>query len=90
METQKMRSGWMPRLLRCIVEHRARQGAIRELCRTPGWRLRDMGIDRGRIPEIVDALLARRRALAAENRRMTGAGPAAGVLDEMAASEAPI
>ncbi len=90
METQKMQSGWMPRLLRWIAEHRARQGAIRELCRMPGWRLRDMGIDRGRIPEIVDGLLARQRALAAESRRTTGTGPAAGVLDEVTVSEAPV
>ncbi len=90
METQKTLWGRIPRLLRWIAEHRARQGAIRQLCRMPGWRLRDMGIDRGRIPEIVDGLLARNRALAAESRRITGSGPAAGVLDEVTVSEAPV
>jgi len=90
MESPRMNQGRILRLFRWIAEHRARQGAIRELCRTPGWRLRDMGIERGRIPEIVDGLLARQRALAVENRRITGAGPAAGVLDEVAVSEAPI
>ena len=90
MESQKTHWGRIPRLFRLIAEHRARQGAIRELCRMPGWRLRDLGIDRGRIPEIVDGLLARKRALAAESRTTTGTGPAAGVLDEVTVSEAPI
>ena len=90
METGKIHSGWMRRLLRWVAEHRARQGAIRQLCRMPGWRLRDMGIDRGRIPEIVDGLLARQRALAAESLSATETGQAAGVLDEATVSEAPV
>lgn len=90
METHKTNEGRIPRLFRWIAEHRARQGAIRELCRMPGWRLRDMGIDRGRIPEIVDGLLARNRALAADRRTTPGTGPAAGVLDEVTVSEAPV
>ncbi len=90
METQKTLEGRIPRLFRWIAEHRARQGAIRQLCRMPGWRLRDMGIDRGRIPEIVDGLLARQRELAAESRSTTGTRPAAGMLDEATVSEAPI
>ena len=90
METQKALQGRTSRFFRWIAEHRARQGAIRELCRMPGWRLRDMGIERGRIPEIVDGLLARERALEAEKRRMTGAGPAAEVLDDVTVSEAPV
>jgi hypothetical protein len=81
--------GRIPRLFRWIAERRARQVAIGELCRTPGWRLRDLGIERGRIPEIVDGLLARKRKAAAENRPVTGSGPAAGVLDEAAVSQAP-
>ncbi len=90
MESQKMQLGRIPRLIRWIAEHRARQGAIRELCRMPGWRLRDMGIDRGRIPEIVDGLLARHRTQVAKHRSTTGTGPAAGVLDEVAVSEATV
>ncbi|HSS63977.1 MAG TPA: hypothetical protein VLS27_06055 [Gammaproteobacteria bacterium] len=90
MELRKTHWGWIPRLVLWISEHRARQGAIRELCRLPGWRLRDLGIERGRIPEIVDGLLARKRVPAVENRRTTGAGPAAGVLDEAVVSEAPV
>lgn len=90
MESLKSPWGWIPRVFRWIVEHSARQSAIRALYRTPGWRLRDMGIERGRIPEIVDGLLARKRALAAENRRIPGAGQAAGGLGETAVSEASV
>ncbi|MDH3315310.1 MAG: hypothetical protein OER43_06035 [Gammaproteobacteria bacterium] len=90
MESSKTRWGRIPRILRWIVEHSARQSAIRALYRMPGWRLRDMGIERGRIPEIVDGLLARKRALAAENRRIPGAGQAAGSLDGATVSEAPV
>ena len=90
METISARPGRISRLIGWIAERHARQSAIRELCRMPGWRLRDMGIDRGRIPEIVDGLLARKRALLAESRRKTGSGPAVGVLDEVTASEAPV
>jgi hypothetical protein len=61
---------------------------MRTLYRTPGWRLRDLGIERGRIPEIVDSLLARQRALAVENRRKPGAGTATGALEGTAVSEA--
>ncbi len=90
MESLKAPRGWIPRIFRWIVEHSARQSAMRALYRMPGWRLRDMGIERGRIPEIVDGLLARKRALAAENRRIPGAGQAAGGLGGAAISEASV
>ncbi len=90
MESLKSRSGRIPRILRWIVEHRARQAAIRTLYRTPGWRLRDLGVERGRIPEIVDGLLARQRALEAENRRKPGAGTATGALEGATVSEASV
>ena len=50
------------RVARRLSDWHNRQRAIRELCTMPGWRLRDIGIERGRIPEIVDALLAQNAA----------------------------
>jgi uncharacterized protein YjiS (DUF1127 family) len=50
------------RIARRLANWHDRQRAIRELCTMPGWRLRDIGIERGRIPEIVDALLAQKAA----------------------------
>jgi len=53
-------SGKLRRIARQLSDWHDRQRAIRELCIMPGWRLRDLGIERARIPEIVDALLAKK------------------------------
>ena len=55
-------SGKLRRIARQLSDWHNRQRAIRELCIMPGWRLRDLGIERARIPEIVDALLEIGRA----------------------------
>ena len=39
--------------------YQQRRLAIRELSRMSDWRLQDMGILRGQIPEVVDGLIAR-------------------------------
>jgi uncharacterized protein YjiS (DUF1127 family) len=59
-------SGKLRRMARQLSDWHDRQRAIRELCIMPGWRLRDLGIERARIPEIVDALLAKKATAEAE------------------------
>ena len=46
--------------VRRIMDGVDRRRAIVELARMQDWRLMDLGIERGRIPEIVDGLIARR------------------------------
>lgn len=89
MELLKTQAGRIPRIFRWIAEHRARQSAIRELCAMPGWRLRDVGIERGRIPEVVDGLLARKRAMTAAAATNQSREARTGGLDTTV-SEAPI
>jgi uncharacterized protein YjiS (DUF1127 family) len=60
-------AGPLRRIARRLSDWHNRQRAIRELCIMPGWRLRDIGIERGRIPEIVDALLAQKAATNADS-----------------------
>jgi uncharacterized protein YjiS (DUF1127 family) len=45
--------------LESLRRHQQRRQAIRELSRMSDWRLRDMGIERGHIAEVVDGLMAR-------------------------------
>ena len=62
-------SGKLRRIARRLSDWHDRQRAIRELCIMPGWRLADLGIERARIPEIVDALLAQKAAAETESVR---------------------
>ena len=48
------------RMVRRVMDGIDRRRAILELARLPDWRLADLGIERGRIPEIVEGLIARR------------------------------
>ena len=60
-------SGKLRHIARQLSDWHNRQRAIRELCIMPGWRLRDLGIERARIPEIVDVLLAKKAIAEAES-----------------------
>ena len=54
--------GWLDgvkRIFASIGRWHRRNRAIAELSRMPDWRLEDMGIPRGRIPEAVDGLMGR-------------------------------
>lgn len=50
---------WTKQRLEGLRRHRQRRLAIRELSRMSDWRLRDLGIERGHITEVVDGLIAR-------------------------------
>ena len=51
--------GWTQERLEDLRRYRQRRQAIRELSRMSDWRLRDLGIERGHIAEVVDGLMAR-------------------------------
>lgn len=48
-------TGW----LRALRRRHQRNRAVSELRRMSDWRLADLGIPRGQIPEVVDGLIAR-------------------------------
>ena len=50
---------WARQRLEGLRRHQQRRQAIRELSRMSDWRLRDMGIERAYITEVVDGLIAR-------------------------------
>ena len=50
---------WAKQRVAAWRRYQQRRLAIRELSRMSDWRLQDMGIARGQIPEIVDGLIAR-------------------------------
>lgn len=58
---QSGRAGWRAWARQRLAgwrRYQQRRLAIRELSRMSDWRLQDMGILRGQIPEIVDGLIA--------------------------------
>ena len=50
---------WAKNRLAVVRRLRQRRRAIGELSRMPDWQLRDMGIPRDQIAEVVDGLIAR-------------------------------
>ena len=50
---------WARQRLEGLRRHQQRRQAIRELSRMSDWRLRDLGIERGHIAEVVDGLMER-------------------------------
>jgi len=50
---------WTRERLEDLRRYQQRRQAIRELSRMSDWRLRDLGIERGHIAEVVDGLMAR-------------------------------
>jgi uncharacterized protein YjiS (DUF1127 family) len=82
-------SGKLRRIARRLSDWHDRQRAIRELCIMPGWRLADMGIERARIPEIVDALLAQKAAAETESVREHRPQSAFGQQPALALAPAP-
>lgn len=72
-----------------IQEGIDRRRAIRELVRMQDWRLADLGIERGRIPEIVDGLIARRVATQAASQAALPPATSAGGLPGAPISQVP-
>jgi len=68
------------RAKRRIMDSVDRRRAILELARMQDWRLADLGIERGRIPEIADGLIARRNAVRAAARAPLSPDTAPGAL----------
>jgi len=59
---------WFAAARRWFAEGRRRRAAIRELQRVSDGQLRDIGIARDEIEEVVDALMARGRAQRVDGR----------------------
>lgn len=68
------------RTARRIIDMADRRRAILALARMQDWRLADLGIERGRIPEIVDGLIARRNAVSDTPNAAAPPDTAAGTL----------
>lgn len=68
------------RAIRRLRDGADRRRAILELGRMQDWRLADMGIERGRIPEIVDGLIALRNAGRPDARAPAPPNTAAGAI----------
>ena len=77
------------RAIRRVRDGIDRRRAILELARMQDWRLMDMGIERGRIPEVVDGLIARRNAAGASSQVPLPPATAAGGIPGGPVSRAP-